>query len=299
MKVAITGSSGMIGSAVSRALRARGDEVLRILRPGSRGEGIFWDPGTGQIDRAGLDGTDAVIHLAGESIAALWTPARKRRILESRVQGTSLLATTLASLPSPPAVLVSVSGINYYGNRPAGEPIDESAGKGTGFLADVVDQWEQAASPARQAGIRVVYPRFGLVLARESLALKLALPVFYAGLGGKLGSGRQIWSWVSVEDVVGSVLFLIDIFLQGPVNVVAPNPVSNAEFTRVLADVMHRPAFISVPEFALRLGGDVVDELILAGARVVPRKLLESGYRFRHPDLRPALQAVLAGEVGS
>lgn len=270
-----------------------------MLRPGSRGEGIYWDPGTGQIDRDGLNGSHAVVHLAGESIAAVWTPTRKRRILDSRVKGTSLLATTLAGLPSPPAVLVSVSGINYYGNRPASEPIDESAAKGTGFLADVVEQWEQAASPARQAGVRVVHPRFGLVLARESLALKLALPVFYAGLGGKLGSGRQIWSWVSVDDVVGSVLFLIDQPLQGPVNAVAPNPVSNAEFTRVLAEVMHRPAFISVPEFVLRLGGDVVDELILAGARVVPRKLLDSGYRFRHPELRPALQAVLAGEVGS
>jgi uncharacterized protein (TIGR01777 family) len=299
MRIAITGSSGMLGSAVSRALAARGDEVLRLVRPVSRGTGIYWDPGSGQIDRQGLQGLDAVVHLAGEPIAAIWTPARKRRILESRVRGTSLLAGTLAELSRPPKVLVSVSGINFYGNRPPNEPVDETTGKGTGFLSDVVERWEAAAVPARVAGIRVVHPRFGLVLAKDSLALKLAIPVFYMGLGGRLGSGRQVWSWVALADVVGSILHLIDQPLAGPVNVVAPHPVTNAEFTRVLAEVMHRPAFVAVPEFILKLGGEVVDELILTGARVIPRKLVESGYQFRYPELRPALQAVLAGEVGS
>jgi uncharacterized protein (TIGR01777 family) len=299
MIVGVTGSSGLIGSAVSRALTDRGAEVVRIIRPSSRGAGIHWDPDTGRIDRAGLEGLDVVIHLAGESIATLWTGARRRRILESRVRGTSLLASTLATLRRPPRVLVTASGINYYGNRSPSEAVDETAEKGTGFLADVVGEWEAAAAPAADAGMRVAHTRFGLVLARESLALKLALPVFYLGLGGRLGSGRQVWSWVAVHDVAGGILHVIDQPLAGPVNLTAPNPVTNAEFTRVLAEVMHRPAWLAVPEFVLKLGGDVVDELILSGARVLPRKLLESGYRFRYSELRPALQAVLAGEVGS
>jgi hypothetical protein len=298
MKVAVTGSSGLIGSAVVKALTKRRDDVVRVVRPASRSKGIYWDPASGQIDGNGLNGLDAVIHLAGESIAGLWTSGRKQRILESRVRGTSLLATTLAALEHPPAVLVSASGINYYGNRAPSEPVDETARRGSGFLADVVEQWEAAARPAAQAGIRVAHPRFGVILAKRGGALKFALPVFYAGLGGRLGSGRQIWSWVALSDVVGSILHLIDHEVSGPVNVAAPNPVSNAEFTKVLAAVVHRPAVWAVPEFVLRLGGGVVDELILSGAWIVPRKLLESGYQFRYSELRPALQAVLAGEDG-
>jgi hypothetical protein len=259
----------------------------------------MWDPAAGQIDRSGLEGVDAVVNLAGESIAAVWTSSRKRRIRESRVRGTSLLATTLAGLSRKPKVLVSASAVGYYGNRPPSEPVDETASRGTGFLADVVAAWEAAAVPAAQAGIRVVHPRFGLVLAKGGGALKFALPAFYAGLGGRLGSGKQIWSWVALDDVVGSILHVIDHPLSGAVNVAAPNPVSNAEFTRVLADVMRRPAVIPVPAAILRLGGGMVEELILAGARIIPRKLLESGYQFRYSELRPALQAVLAGEDGS
>lgn len=289
----------MIGAAVSRALARRGDTVVRVIRPGSAGPGLYWDPRSRQIDREGLNGLDAVVHLAGAPIFSLWTPGQKRRILESRVQGTTLLAEALAQLSRPPRVLVCASAIGFYGNRPPDEPVDETDGKGAGFLADVVAQWEAAAAPAREAGIRVANTRFGLVLAKQGGTLKVAAPPFYFGLGARLGSGRQVWSWVALPDVVGSILHVIDNPVAGPVNVVAPNPVNNAEFTRVLADVVHRPAFLAVPEFLLKLGGEMVDELILSGVRVVPRKLQESGYRFRHPELRPALQAVLAGDVGS
>jgi uncharacterized protein len=299
MRVAISGASGLIGTAISRALRQRGDEVIPLVRPGSTHAGIVWDPVGGAIDRAAIEGVDAVVHLAGESIAALWTPSRKRRIRDSRVKGTSLIATSLGQLARPPKVFVSASAIGYYGNHPAGEPIDESAPRGGGFLADVVEQWEAAAQPAREAGIRVVHPRFGLVLARNGGMLKAALPVFYVGAGGKLGSGRQVWSWIAIHDVASSVLHLLDHQISGPVNVTAPNPVSNAEFTRVLASVVRRPALIPAPEFVLKIVGGAAEELVLFGANVVPRRLIETGYRFRYPDLRQALQAVLAGEVAA
>jgi hypothetical protein len=299
MRVAVTGSSGLIGSAIVRALSDRGDDIVRVVRPSSRSKGVLWDPATGQIDRGGLEGIDAVIHLAGEPLIGLWTHERKRRILESRVQGTSLIAGTLAGLQKRPRALITASGINFYGNRSPAQEVDETAGKGSGFLADVVEAWEAAAAPAAQAGIRVANARTGLVLAKGEGTLKFAAPVFYAGIGGRLGSGKQMWSWVALPDVVGSYLHLLDTEVSGPVNVVAPNPVTNAEFTRVLAEVVHRPAFFKVPEAILRLGGSLADELILSGARVVPRKLLESGYQFRYSELGPALQAVLAREVAS
>jgi uncharacterized protein (TIGR01777 family) len=289
----------LIGSAVVNALEARGDEVLPLVRPGSHRPGVQWDPAQGTIDKAALEGIDAAVHLAGESIAAVWTASRKRRILQSRVQGTALLATALTQLQKRPAVLVSASAIGYYGDHPAGEPIDESAPRGGGFLADVVEQWEAAAQPARDAGIRVAHPRFGLVLSKEGGALKAALPVFYVGIGGRIGSGKQVWSWVALDDVVGAILHVLDTQVSGPVNVTAPDAVTNAEFTRILGEVLHRPTVIAAPEFLLKLVGGAAEELVLFGARVVPRKLQESGYQFRYPELRPALQAVLAGEVGS
>lgn len=293
MLIAITGSSGFIGTPTVKALEARGHQVVRMVRPGSRHKGIYWDPSTGQIDRDGLTGVDAVIHLAGEPIASIWTPAHKRRIYESRVNGTQLLATTLAQLPRPPRVLVSASAIGFYGNRPDGQPIDESAPRGSGFLADVVVAWEAAAEPARAAGIRVVHPRFGLILAKHGGALKPMLPVFKLGLGGRIGSGRQYWSWVTLDDVVRSILHVLDRSLDGPVNVVAPSAVTNAEFTKALADTLNRPAFMNVPEFLLKLMGGPAEELVLFGVHVVPRKLLESGFEFRHTDLRAALAGVL------
>lgn len=299
MRIAITGASGLIGSAVVAALKARGDEAIRLVRPGSAGAGVMWDPARGEIDHAALEGMDAAVHLAGESIAAVWTASRKRRILDSRVAGTSLIATSLARLQRPPRVLVSASAIGYYGDHPAGEPVDESAPKGSGFLADVVAQWEAAAQPARAAGIRVAHPRFGLVLDRDGGMLKAALPMFHLGMGGRLGSGKQIWSWVALDDVVGAILHVLDHQLSGPVNVAAPNAVTNAEFTRILGDVLHRPTVIPAPEFLLKLAGGAAEELVLFGVRVVPRKLMDSGYKFRYPELRQALQAVLAGGVGS
>lgn len=295
MRIAITGSSGLIGTAVTREVTARGHDVIRIVRPTSRGKGVFWDPNSGQIQLEKLEGLDAVVHLAGESIFGTWSRGHRQRILDSRAKGTSLLATSLARLARPPRVLVSASAIGFYGNRSTAEAIDESAPAGQGFLADVVKIWESSALPAREAGIRVVHPRFGLVLAKGEGTLKFAAPVFYMGLGGRLGSGRQIWSWVAIDDVASSILHLIEHeSVEGPVNVTAPNPVTNAEFTKVLARVVHRPALFRVPEFVLRLVGDVADELILSSARVTPRKLMESGYRFRYPDLRQALQAILA-----
>ena len=300
MRVAVSGTSGLIGQAVLKELAARGHVALPLVRPASKKTGIYWDPNTGQIEREKLEGIDAVVHLAGETIAGLWTSARRQRILDSRVKGTSLIATTLASLDRPPGALVSASAIGYYGNRPASETIDETASSGTGFLRDVVLAWESAAGPARSAGIRVVHPRFGLVLGKGGGMLKPALPAFYAGLGGRLGSGKQIWSWVAIDDVAGSIVHMIEHgSLSGPVNVTAPNPVSNAEFTRILGEVLHRPTVLPVPEFILRLVGDVAEELVLSGARVIPRKLLESGYHFRYPELRQALQAVLARAVGT
>lgn len=294
MRVAITGSSGLIGAATAQALAAAGHDIVRLIRPGSPGHGVRWDPSKGQIDAAALEGVDTVVHLAGESIASVWTASRKRRILESRVNGTSLLAATLAGLRRRPSALISASAIGYYGNRPDDKPIDEGAPKGIGFLADVAEQWEAAAQPAREAGIRVAHPRFGLVLSKDGGMLKPALPVFSFALGGRLGSGRQVWSWVVIDDVVGSVLHLLDHPIAGPVNVTAPNAVTNAEFTNALGDVLHRPTVVAVPEFALKLAGEAAEELVLFGARVVPRKLIESGYRFRYPELRQALQAVLA-----
>ena len=296
MRVAVSGTSGLIGGAVLRELKARGIDSVKLVRPGSRAAGIHYDSNTGQIERDKLEGLDAVIHLAGESIAGLWTPRRRHRILDSRVKGTSLLATTLAGLARPPRVFISASAIGFYGNRPGSETVDESAASGSGFLRDVVLAWESAASPARDAGIRTVHPRFGLVLGKGGGMLKPALPVFYAGLGGRLGSGKQIWSWVAIDDVTGSLVHMIEHeSLNGPVNVVAPNPVPNADFTKILGEVLHRPTVFPVPEFILRLvAGDAAEELVLWGVRVTPRKLLDTGYRFRYPELRQALQAVLA-----
>ncbi len=299
MRVAVTGSSGMIGSALVHALKQRGDDVIRVVRPSSHGSGVYWDPRTGQIDRAGLEGLDAVINLAGATIFSLWTNAQKQRIRDSRVKGTTLLATTLAQLDRPPRVFISGSAIGIYGNRDPAEAIDEAGSKGSGFLADVVAEWEAAAEPARSAGLRVVHPRLGLVLSKKGGALKTMLPFFKLGLGGRLGHGRQIWSWVTLDDVVGSVLHLLESQVSGAVNVTAPNAVSNADFTRTLAGLLGRPAFFHVPQFLLEGIGGAAEELLLYGVRAVPAKLEASGYTFRHPELGPALRSALAGDVGT
>lgn len=297
-RVAISGTSGMIGTELARVLSTGGHVPLALARPASEppeaAHGVIsWDPAAGDIDADGLEALDAVVHLAGEPIAGgRWTAERKRRILQSRVVGTRLLAETLAGLATPPGVLVCASAVGLYGDR-GDARLDESAGPGRGFLSEVVREWEAAAEPARAAGVRVVHLRFGLVLWPAGGALeRLRLPMCL-GLGGRLGSGRQIWSWVTLDDVLGAVLHAIATpRLDGPVNVTAPNPVRNREFTEVLARVMNRPGIVPAPALALRtaLGAEMADELLLASAHVAPDALERTGYRFTDPVLEPALR---------
>lgn len=298
MKIAVTGSTGLIGSALLPVLEAAGHSVTRLVRPGSRSRGVEWDPAAGRIDRAGLEGHDAIVHLAGENIGGLWTPARKRRIRASRVNGTQLIAETVAGLERKPAVLVSASAMGYYGNRPASEPADEAASRGNGFLSEVTAAWEAAAEPAAQAGIRVALPRFSLVLSGEGGSLAPMLPLFKLGLGGRIGSGRQIWSWIAIDDVARILRFILETpGLSGPINVAAPTPVSNAEFTETLGRVLHRPTLTAAPAFLLKaVAGQMAEELLLSGVRVVPRKLAEAGYVFQYPELSDALAHVLGRE---
>jgi hypothetical protein len=293
MKVAITGASGLIGSALSERLVRAGNSVTPVSRRGGRGV-VKWDPERGEIDAERLEGHDVVIHLAGENVGGIWTRGKKRRILESRVKGTRLLAKTLASLERKPGVLVSSSASGFYGDR--AEPVDELSPRGEGFLAGVTEAWERETRTAADAGIRVVCTRFGTVLSGRGGALSLLAPLFRLGLGGRLGSGRQPMSWVALDDVCGAVIHVLGADLAGPVNVVAPGVVTNAEFTRDLASALHRPAWFPVPELALRaLPGGMGKEMLLWGARVVPRKLMESGFVFAYPALPDALAHVLEG----
>ena len=282
----------MIGRSLARALEQRGDSVTRMRR------GVHWDPVAETADLAALEGHDAFVHLAGENVAGLWTKAKKRRILESREKGTRTIATSIARLQRPPNVLVSVSGIGYYGDRPPAQQIDESETRGLGFLAEVAEVWERSTDPAREAGIRVVNPRLGIVLSPEGGAFGIMLPIFRLGLGGRVGSGRQTWSWVALDDVVHGILFCIDHpELSGPVNVVAPQPVSNLAFTRTVGRVLRRPTLFGVPAFVLEtVAGQMAREMLLFGVRVVPRKLEEAGYEFRFPELEAALRHLLASK---
>ncbi|MDQ3948784.1 MAG: TIGR01777 family oxidoreductase [Gemmatimonadota bacterium] len=291
--IAITGATGFIGSALVHELTAAGHAVRRMVRrEGQRRPGdALWDPAAGRLDPRALDGVDAVIHLAGEPIAQRWTAAAKRRIRESRVRGTQLVATTIASLAQPPRVLVSGSAMGIYGDR-GDEELDETSAPGRGFLAEVAIAWEVAAEPAARAGVRVVKLRTGLVLGPRGGALaKLLLP-FRMGVGGRVGSGRQWVSWIGLDDAVGAIMHTVDTeTLAGPVNLAAPSPVANAEFTKTLARVLRRPAIIPMPAFAMRLVfGEMGEATLLASQRMRPRRLLESGYRFRHPTLEAALR---------
>jgi len=301
MRIAVTGASGLIGRDLVRDLLGHGHEVSRLVRvrssPNSAppADGIFWDPERGEIDAASLEGHDAVIHLAGESVSGLWTKSKKRRIRESRIRGTMLLARTLAGLSRPPCVLLSASAIGYYGDRALREPLGENSAPGKGFLADTVVAWEAATNPAASAGIRVVRLRFGIVLAAAGGALAAMLPAFRLGLGGRIGSGEQIMSWVALAEIPHIIRHVLDTpGLTGPVNVVAPHPLSNAEFTETLGRVLQRPTLLAVPALPLRLLlGEMAEEVLLGGARVVPEKLRETGYGFRWPDLGPALEHAL------
>jgi len=293
LRIAVTGAGGLVGRTLVAFLSTGGHTVLPVVRRAARPGEIAWD-GRSRLDRAALEGADAVVHLAGENIAAgRWTRARRRRIRESRLAGTALIARTLAELRRPPRVLVAAAAIGIYGDR--GDAVVDDAslpGPPGRFLGDLCREWEAAAEPARRAGIRVCHPRFGAVLSPAGGALAKMLPVFRAGLGGPLGGGRQWMAWLSAEDAAGALHHaLFTDALDGPFNATAPAPVTNAEFTATLGRVLHRPAVLPVPAAALRLAfGAMADETILASARVVPSRLLASGYAFRHPALEDALR---------
>lgn len=293
LRIAVTGSTGLVGTRLVAFLRAGGHEVVRLVRKTASGDDeVYWNPSTGEIDAASLEGFDAVVHLAGVSISGgLWTKKRKKAILESRVKGTDLLARTLAGLASPPKVLVTASGVNYYGDT--GDRVSTEASPiGEGFLADVVRQWEAAAAPAADAGIRVVNARFGVVLAAEGGMLPLISLPFKVGVGGPLGNGKQWLSWIALDDLVG-VIFeaIVNDRLSGPVNATSPEPVTNEEFTQTLGKVLNRPTFFRVPAFVVRIvGGQLAKELILISQRVVPARLEKTGFRFAFPSLETALR---------
>jgi len=293
-KILVSGSSGLIGAALIPALKSSGYEITCLVRgTASSRDQIQWDPAQPLVPES-VSGFDAVVHLAGESIVGRWTEGKKRRIRESRVKGTLRLAEALAKAPQRPRVLISASAIGYYGDRGEGTLREDSA-SGSGFLPEVCREWEDATELATKAGIRTVQMRFGLVLSRFGGALQKMLPPFRLGVGGNMGNGRQWWSWIDIDDLVGAVQHVIKTeTLRGPVNVVGPSPVTNAEFTKTLASVLSRPAILPMPAFAARLVfGQMGDELLLASQRVEPAKLLASGYVFQKPDLRLALSAIL------
>ncbi len=298
MKILVSGASGLIGSALVPALVAAGHSVERLVRDRARAVGgdLFWNPSTGELDPTGLEPFDAVVHLAGENIAAgRWTAGQKDRILNSRVQGTRTIAESLAKLSGKTRTLISASAIGFYGNR-GDELLDESSLPGHDFLAEVCQAWEAATQPAAAAGVRVVNTRFGVVLSAKGGALKKMLLPFRLGLGGKIGSGRQFMSWVVLDDVVGAIAHCLNhASLSGPVNIVAPNPATNLEFTKTLGRVIARPTIFPMPAFAARLAfGQMADELLLASQRVQPAKLQSAGYAFQYPQLEQGLRHVLA-----
>jgi uncharacterized protein len=293
MKVAVSGAGGLVGSALVTFLATNGHTVRRMTR--SQPSDIAWNSETRTIDTAALEGLDAVVHLAGESIAAgRWTAAKKARIRGSRVNGTRLLAETLASLADPPKALVCASAIGYYGDR-ADEVLREDASSGTNFLADICREWEAGAQPAVARGIRVVNLRFGVILSANGGALAKMLLPFKMGLGGIIGSGRQYMSWITLDDAIGAIHHVLTTDrLRGPVNATSPQPVTNREFTTALGRVLRRPTIFPMPAFAARFAfGQMADELLLASARVEPAKLLASGYTFRQPHLAGALRYLL------
>jgi uncharacterized protein len=296
--VLVTGSHGLVGSALVPGLRADGHRVVRLVRDRTEGaDDVLWDPAAGTIDAGALEGVDAVVHLAGAGIGdKKWTAERKQLILASRTQGTRLLAETLAGLSRPPAVLVSGSAVGYYGDR-GSDLLTEQAPPGDDFPARVCLAWESATLPAAEAGIRVVTIRTGIVLAAHGGALQRMLLPFKLGIGGRIGSGAQYMSWIALDDEVGAIRHLLTADrVSGPVNLTAPNPATNSEFTTALGRALHRPTILPTPLAPLKVvfGGELVQHLLVEGQRVVPRVLEANGYQFRHPDLDGALHAVLA-----
>lgn len=299
MKVLVTGATGVIGGAVCAVLRARGDEINYLSRrpegagPGGGARGFRWDPQSGPPPAGAWEGVEAVIHLAGEPVAgARWTDEQKRRIRDSRVVGTRNLVAGMRGLSSPPRVLVSASAVGFYGDR-GEERLDEASAPGRGYLSEVCQAWEREALEAKQAGTRVALVRIGVVLSPRGGALEKMLLPFSLGLGGRLGSGRQWFPWIHLDDIVGLIVrSLLDPSIEGPVNGVAPGCVTNEEFTRTLAGVLHRPAFFAVPEFGLRLLAGEMAAVVLASQRVSPAAAISAGYSFRFPSLRAALEDV-------
>ena len=293
-RILVSGVSGPIGEALLPSLKARGYTITRLVRDQPVGDGqVFWNPAQ-PLSPQSVSGFEAVIHLAGETIVGRWTKAKKARIRDSRVLGTHHLAEALAKAPQPPRVLISASAIGYYGDR-GEEILQEDSRSGTDFLSEVCREWEAASQPASDAGIRTVQMRFGVVLSPRGGALSKMLPPFRMGLGGKIGNGRQWWSWIDVKDLIGAIRHALKSdLLQGPVNVTAPKPVRNAEFSKILATVLSRPSIFPLPAFAARLVlGEMADELLLASQHVEPAKLMTTGYSFQHADLKPALEAML------
>ena len=297
MKIVVSGSTGLIGSALTISLHRRGDEVVPLVRrrvsPGEHA--LAWDPERGTIDRAGLEGADAVIHLAGENVFGRWSPAKKQRIYDSRVKGTRLISDALAGLSRRPATLLAASAIGYYGDR-GDEAVTEESAPGEDFLAHVARDWEAATTAATRAGIRVVNMRNGVVLTATGGALAKMLPAFRIGLGGPVGSGNQYLSWITLDDTVSAILHLLDnSSVVGPVNMTAPTPVTNREFAKTLGKVLGRPAVVTVPAFALRMAfGTEGAAMLQSGQRVLPARLLASGFNFSSPDVEHALRFLLA-----
>ncbi len=295
MRIAVSGSSGLVGSALVSFLTAAGDEVIRLVRTSLTGGDVQWNPALGVKDLSRLEGVDAVVHLAGENIAAgRWTPQRKDAIRRSRVEGTRQLCESLGRLSRRPKVLISASAIGYYGDR-GNEILTEGSSPGKDFLAQVCREWEAATEPASRAGIRVVHLRFGMILSPAGGALQKMLVPFRLGAGGRMGSGAQYVSWIAIDDAIGAIHHAVCTeSLERAVNGVAPTPVLNAEFTRTLARVLSRPAVLPIPSVAARLAfGEMADALLLASARVVPTRLQASGYRFQYPELESALRHLL------
>jgi uncharacterized protein (TIGR01777 family) len=297
LRILVSGSSGLIGSALVTSLKGTGARISRLARTStvlgtSDEERIPWNPAQ-PISPGAVSGFDAVIHLAGESIVGRWTAGKKARLRESRIPGTANLTRALVEARSRPAVFLSGSAIGYYGNR-GDEILTEESRSGTGFTADLAREWEQASLPAMQAGIRTVQMRMGVVMATTGGALSRMLPAFKLGIGGKLGNGHQWMSWIDLKDVIGAIQHILrSDLLHGPVNLVAPKPVTNEEFSRTLGRVLSRPAVFAVPPFAARLAfGEMADELLLASQRVEPAKLISSGYPFRFPTLRQSLESL-------
>ena len=296
MRVAVTGSHGLIGTALLARLRAAGHEPVPVVRSAPAPGEIGWDPHAGRLDPHALEGVDAVVNLAGAGIGdKRWSDEYKREVVESRTRATTLVAETMAAVEHGPRVLLSGSAIGFYGDR-GDEELDERSPAGTGFLTDVVTAWEAGTAAAERAGLRVVHLRTGIVLAPSGGAFAKLLRLFKLGLGGRYGSGTQWMSWIHLDDHVGALMHLLTSELSGPVNLTAPNPVRNAELARAIGAVLHRPTILPVPAFGPRLvlGTERADAQLFEGQRVLPKKLLADGYRFAHPTVDDALRAALA-----